>query len=141
MAMYKVLLAVDANEERARLAAESVADLPGSPDVIILSVFEEFNVSDGDGRVDSKELYDEDDFPDAVTSAERILEEAGIEAEKRREHGEPSEVILEVAEEIDSDSIAVSGRKRSPAGKAIFGSVTQSLLLSADRPVIVAMSD
>lgn len=141
MAMYKVLLAVDANEERARLAAESVADLPGSPDVIILSVFEEFNVSDGDGRVDSEELYDEDYFPDAVSSAERILEEAGIEAEKRREHGEPSEVILKVAEEIDADSIAVSGRKRSPAGKAIFGSVTQSLLLSADRPVIVAMSD
>ncbi len=141
MAMYKVLLAVDANEERARLAAESVADLPGAPDVIILSVFEEFNVSDGDGRVDSEELYDEDYFPDAVSSAKRILEEAGIEAEKRREHGEPSEVILKVAEEIDADSIAVSGRKRSPAGKAIFGSVTQSLLLSADRPVIVAMSD
>lgn len=139
--MYKVLLAVDTNEERARLAAESVADLPGSPVVVILNVFEEFNVSDGNARIDSGDLYDDEDFPDSVTSAERILDEARIESEKRREHGEPSEVILEVANEIDANSIAVSGRKRSPAGKAIFGSVTQSLLLSADCPVIVAMRD
>lgn len=139
--MYKVLLAVDTNEENARLAAESVANLPGSPVVVILNVFEEFDVSDGDARVNSEDLYDDREFPDAVSAAERVLEDAGIEPEKRREHGEPAEAILEVADEIDADSIAVSGRKRSPAGKAIFGSVTQSLLLSADRPVIVAMSD
>jgi len=105
-------------------------------------VFEEFNVSDGDARIDSSGLYDEDDFPESVTTAAgTILEAAGIDPVMRREHGEPTEVILSVAEEIDADSIAVSGRKRSPAGKAIFGSVTQSLLLSADRPVIVATSD
>lgn len=139
--MYQVLLAVDSDGERATLAAETVADLPGDIDVVLLNVFEEFNVSDGDARIDSGELYDEGDFPESVTTASRILETAGIEPDKRREHGDPTEVILDVAEEIDADAIAVSGRKRSPAGKAIFGSVTQSLLLSADRPVIVATSD
>ncbi|MFC6767682.1 universal stress protein [Natrinema soli] len=139
--MYNVLLAVDTNEDRSALAAEAVANLPGEIEVVLVNVFEEFNVSDGDARVDSSELYDEDDFPESVTAATQILEAAGIDPVKRREHGEPTEVILAVAEEIDADSIAVSGRKRSPAGKAIFGSVTQSLLLSADRPVIVATSD
>ncbi|WP_323173394.1 universal stress protein [Natrialba sp. PRR66] len=139
--MYKVLLAVDMDEDRAALAAKAVADLSGDVEVVLLNVFEEFNVSDGDARIASSELYDDDDFPESVTTAAQILETAGIEPRKRREHGEPTEVILEVAEEIDADSIAVSGRKRSPAGKAIFGSVTQSLLLSADRPMIVATSD
>ncbi|PGF17775.1 universal stress protein UspA [Natrinema sp. CBA1119] len=139
--MYKVLLAVDTNEDRSTLAAEAVANLPGEIEVVLLNVFEEFNVTDGDARIDSSELYDEDDLPESVTAAEGVLEAAGIDPVTRREHGEPTEVILSVAEEIDADSIAVSGRKRSPAGKAIFGSVTQSLLLSADRPVIVATSD
>lgn len=139
--MYKVLLAVDTNEERATLAADAVAELPGDVEVVVLNVFEEFNVSDGDARIDSSELYDEDEFPESVVRAAGILESAGIDPVKRREHGEPTQVILDVAEEIDADSIAVSGRKRSPTGKAIFGSVTQSLLLASDRPVIVATSD
>lgn len=139
--MYKVLLAVDTNEDRSALAAEAVANLPGEIEVVLLNVFEEFNVSDGDARIDSSGLYDEDDFPESVTTAAKVLEATDIDPVMRREHGEPTEVILSVAEEIDADSIAVSGRKRSPTGKAIFGSVTQSLLLSADRPVIVATSD
>lgn len=139
--MYKVLLAVDTNEDRSALATEAVVNLPGEIEVVLLNVFEEFNVSDGDARIDSSELYDDDDFPESMTAAAKILEAAGIDPVMRREHGEPTEVILSVAEEIDADSIAVSGRKRSPTGKAIFGSVTQSLLLSADRPVIVATSD
>lgn len=139
--MYKVLLSIDADEDRAILAAEAVAALPGNVDVVILNVFEKFTVSDGEARIDSSELYDEDAYPDSVTTAAQILESAGIEPEIRHEHGEPTETILEVAAEIDADTIAVSGRKRTPTGKAIFGSVTQSLLLSADRPVTVAMGD
>ncbi|WP_254525900.1 universal stress protein [Natrinema caseinilyticum] len=139
--MYRVLLSIDADEDRAILAAEAVAALPGDVDVVVLNVFEKFTVSDGEARIDSSELYDEEAYPESVTTASQILESAGIDPEIRHEHGEPTETILEVAADIDADSIAVSGRKRSPAGKAIFGSVTQSLLLSSDRPVIVATSD
>lgn len=38
------------------------------------------------------------------------------------------------------DAIVLGGRKRSPAGKAIFGSVTQAVIRESDRPVVVTGS-
>lgn len=142
--MYNVLLAVDADETRAERSANAIVDLPADPssiDVVLLNVFKEFEVTDGEGRVDSSELYDEGAFPDSVTKATEILDAAGIDATKRREHGNPAELILEVAEEIDANLVAVGGRKRSPTGKVIFGSVTLSVLQEADTPVLVTMSE
>jgi len=43
-----------------------------------------------------------------------------------------------VAEEINADSILLGVRKRSPVGKAIFGSVSQQVIIDTDRPVIIA---
>jgi len=50
--------------------------------------------------------------------------------------GDPPTVIKEYAAEHDAEYIVVSGRQRHPLGQALFGSVTQSLLLNADRPVV-----
>ncbi|WP_226481094.1 universal stress protein [Natrinema amylolyticum] len=45
--------------------------------------------------------------------------------------------ILEVAAEEDCDHVFVSGRKRSPTGKALFGDIAQSVLLRFDGPVTI----
>lgn len=55
--------------------------------------------------------------------------------------GEPSSRINDYAEQNDAGYIVTSGRKRSPVGKVLFGSVTQSILLNSDRPVISAMTE
>ncbi|MFB6094932.1 MAG: universal stress protein, partial [Halodesulfurarchaeum sp.] len=47
--------------------------------------------------------------------------------------------VLEAAAEVDSRYIVIGGRRRSPAGKAIFGSTTQTLLLRAERPVLTVL--
>lgn len=53
--------------------------------------------------------------------------------------GDPAEAILSAAEEYDARYVVVGGRKRSPAGKALFGSVTQSVLLNTDVPTVTLM--
>lgn len=55
--------------------------------------------------------------------------------------GNPVEEILDHAAEADSQFIVIGGRKRSPTGKAIFGSATQSILLESDGPVVTVMSE
>lgn len=51
--------------------------------------------------------------------------------------GEPADSIVEYADENDAQYVVLGGRDRSRAGKALFGSVTQSVILSLDRPVVV----
>lgn len=53
--------------------------------------------------------------------------------------GDAADEILRYADERDARYIVIGGRKRSPVGKAIFGSVTQSILLEAKRPVVTVM--
>ena len=55
--------------------------------------------------------------------------------------GTPTEEILSLARERDARYLVIGGKKRSPVGKAVFGSVTQSVLLDADCPVVTAMDD
>ena len=42
--------------------------------------------------------------------------------------------ILELAEKADAELLVIGARRRSPVGKAILGSVTQTLILDADHP-------
>lgn len=49
--------------------------------------------------------------------------------------GDPAQEILEEAERQKARHIVVGGQKRSPVGKAVFGSVAQTVILNADRPV------
>ena len=45
--------------------------------------------------------------------------------------------ILELAENADAELLVIGARRRSPVGKAFLGSVTQTLILDADIPVLV----
>jgi len=49
--------------------------------------------------------------------------------------------LVEYAADHEARYLVVGGRKRTPVGKALFGSVTQSLLLNADCPVVTLMDD
>lgn len=55
--------------------------------------------------------------------------------------GPPVEEVIATVEEIDARYLVIGGRQRSPVGKAVFGSTTQSILLRAERPVMTVRLD
>ena len=129
--MPSVLLAVDKDESRARSQAKTVVNLfdPDETEVEILHVFEENPEGASAQQIGS------------VRRAREVLVDAGIETSIMSESGDPTDGILSRARAIDADAIAIAGRKRSPAGKMVFGSVTQDVILSTERSVLVCKPD
>jgi nucleotide-binding universal stress UspA family protein len=81
---------------------------------------------------------------EAATLAEEIIAETLPEEMNATPHGavgEPAEVIVDLAESSDANYLVIGGRKRTPVGKALFGSVSQSVLLNATCPVVSVMRD
>jgi nucleotide-binding universal stress UspA family protein len=131
--MYEYLIAVDGDESRARSQAETVADQPESAKDIHATILHVFsNDREGDGSVQQI---------DAVELARDILEESGIEVTLNGTSGDPTTAILETAEHVGAKRICVAGRKRTPTGKVLFGSVSQGVILSTTRPVLVCSAN
>jgi nucleotide-binding universal stress UspA family protein len=129
--MTRVLLSIDEDESRARSQAETVIDLLDTDDlsVDLLHVFEE----NPEGAT-AQQLG-------SVRRAKELLEDAGVDVTIQGEGGDPARLIVDHADEIDADAICIAGRKRSPTGKMVFGSVTQDVILDTDRSVLVCSPD
>lgn len=73
---------------------------------------------------------------------ERVLGAAGItdvEWELHLATGEDdiAAAVLSLADKVGADILVIGARRRTPVGKFLLGSVTQSIILDADIPVIV----
>ncbi len=125
--MYHTLVGVDDDEERAVAQANAVIELPnadGDVTAHLCHVFQDNTEGASIGQVSG------------VRRARERLEGAGVACEHYEASGDPATEIIAAARATDVDAICLSGRKRSPAGKVVFGSVTQEVILSADRPVL-----
>ncbi|WP_338741959.1 universal stress protein [Haloplanus salilacus] len=127
--MYHVVIGVDDNEQRAVACARAAADLPGDVSDKRVTIIHSF--TDNPTGASATQIG-------SVREAMELLEERGVDVKVTESSGDPADQILDVAESEGADLVVVAGRKRSPTGKALFGSVTQSVILNADRPVMVA---
>ena len=131
--MYRVLMPIDDSVDRGVTQAEYLIESPTNPEdveVVLMHILETV----------------EEDVPDAMRKPERVksvrrarerLEDAGFDVQVVGANRAPTEAIEEQAAELDVDEIVMGGRKQSPAGKVLFGSVTQSVLLNSELPVVV----
>ncbi len=111
-------------------------------DLVVLNVMdqEEFETQ---WRDDSVEYYADDATEEAANRAQAVIDATVGDADDVVAKGRVGEVVEEIlaeADHLDARYLVVGGRKRSPTGKALFGSATQSVLLSADRPVMTTLT-
>lgn len=149
MAIDTILLAVGSSDEkRAEALVEAVADVAGptGATVVLAHVFDEDEFDALRDRL--KDRPDEDPLePDQVARRNATVralvkgfEAVGINPEIRGAVGPRADTVVEFADEYGADRIVIGGRERSPAGKAIFGSTAQEILLSAPCPVTFVRS-
>lgn len=55
----------------------------------------------------------------------------------RDEHTEPSDAILDLADEIEASLVVIGAAKRAGQGRFVMGTTTQRVLLDAPAPVLV----
>ena len=144
MTLETILLAVGPGDaERTDELAEAVIEVgqPADSTVVLGHVFTQDEFEDVLDRLafdPDAEAADPDDVAGrhaTIRDLRRPLEDAGVEYVIRGAVGDHGKTIVDLAEEVDADRVIVGGRKRSPTGKAVFGSTAQEVLLSAPCPV------
>lgn len=143
MSIGTVAVAVGPDDEkRAESLAAAAIEVAAPADavVVLLHAFSESAYEEGVRAAG----YDPANPPPAHTLASRLqavdeiaarLESAGVEHRVRGEVGETVDGVRRGARAVDADRIIVGGRRRSPTGKAVFGSTAHGLLMHADCPV------
>ncbi|UWG46367.1 Nucleotide-binding protein, UspA family [Halanaeroarchaeum sp. HSR-CO] len=146
--MYRVLIPVDDNEERAEKQIDTIGNIPSVDEPIeahVVYVYEEIETpGEGGGFAtgyldDINESLDElRDPPETVNDVAEALSDRGIDTEIHELVGDPAEAILTASRELDVNMLLMGVRDRSPIGKVVFGSVSQKVILGSEVPVLVA---
>lgn len=138
MNTYRIVIGTDGSAD-AQYAVSKTADLAArlSAEVVLVHAFE---------PLDHLEDLDGDrGLSDVEAAATRQLEEEwaapleamGVATETRIAHGIPSEVLCDLADEIDADLIVVGARGLGRFESLLLGSTSSRVVNSSTRPVLV----
>ena len=152
MSLETVLLAVGERDEgRTDRLAATAADVAGPADATV-ALGHVFTTGEYDEARSKLDFDHSEVTPDRVARRYVTIRALG-DALKAAEvdfswHGrladdedEKGEVVVDLTGELDADMVVIGGRKRSPAGKAVFGSTAQEIMLESPCPVTFVRSD
>ncbi len=143
MALDTVLLALGPDDrDRIDALADAVVDVaaPARAHVVLAHVFTREEFDQAASRLDFDAPADASAIQvaarhDTVREVARRLDDVGVDYHVTSRIGDHGDRIVGLAEEEDADLVVVGGRKRSPTGKAVFGSAAQQVLLESPCPV------
>ena len=149
MTLQTMLLAVGPGDaDRAEALADAVTEVAGPTGarVVLAHVFTDDEYDEVLDRLEYDPMDEVD--PDEVAARHatvreltRAFDEAGVEYEVKGRVGPHGKSIVQLAKEVRADRVVVGGRKRSPTGKAVFGSTAQEVMLNAPAPVTFVRGD
>jgi nucleotide-binding universal stress UspA family protein len=149
MALETVLLALGhSDSDRIDALVDTVVDLagPAGATVVLAHVFTEDEFEDVATRLDFDDPGQAS--PEEVARKHAIvrdvaarLEDADIAYRITSRIGDRGDSVVAIAEEVAADLVVVGGRRRSPTGKAVFGSTAQHVLLESPAPVTFVRAD
>ncbi|WP_049986350.1 universal stress protein [Halobellus rufus] len=96
-------------------------------------------------KAESKERFDSIEAVEAEATAEaEAVASASFEGVAHTAVGRVGTIpedVLDIATEMNSTHVFVGGKKRSPAGKMLFGDDAQKLVLDFDGPVTIVTDE
>lgn len=144
MTLETLVVAVGPNDNtRTDELTEAILEIaePTDASVVLLHAFTEKAYEEGIREAG----FEDDDPPSPTELAARLegvdaiaaaLEGAEIPHEIRGAIGAEGKTILRETEAVDGDILYLSGRKRSPTGKAVFGSTSHRIMMNSSCPVL-----
>jgi nucleotide-binding universal stress UspA family protein len=136
-----VLIAVEDNQERMRPVVEHASEIADALSATV-TLFHVYGSGEFEDKLDARGLESAD--PSDIALNESIIEmssemlrDAGLEFTVVAATGKAGEEVSDYIESHGIDHVFLGGRDLSPAGKALLGSVSQSVILRTDVPCTV----
>lgn len=146
--MQRALVVVDDSEIGRQLLTEA-GKLAGGveAELIIIDVIDRGNYTGklqssserGSQDLDSIDEMNKQVADEARRLANEELSDTDVSYQVESVFGDLPEIILTEANKRDCDHIFITGSKRSPTGKAVFGDTAQSIILNFEGPVTVRL--
>lgn len=141
--MDRVLAAVDGSEASNRSLDTLVAmaaEFKAMPEVVLLTVKMPMPPLTGMGVVVSADMLDAyyaKAQEETITAARAKLSAAGLTFVERKEVGEPSEMIVQVAKETGCKLIFLGSRGMGALGTLMLGSTSNKVIHQTNIPVVI----